>query len=198
MISIKTSWLPAVIAAGFVLSTPLGSAASCWASNPAGTRQCAWFMNRYGGIEFLCEDKPGDCRSLSYTKLPNPLDDAQELSAERRPITSGKPYRTAHRPTPSVVEPPPKATVKASGGTEEREHLPAYSISPASRMQMVIALTLNALLFITGLVLLPPEHRFRVYRAGRALSFILVVALAALLSLATTGNSSRRHRDPRW
>jgi hypothetical protein len=196
MISIKTPWLPAVIAAGVVLSTPLRSAASCWASNPAGTRQCAWFMNRYGGIELLCEDKPGDCGSLGYAQIPKPLEEIPGLLEERRPVTSSRPYTAARRRTRAVAE--PKPTAEALGGAEERQKHPSYSMSPFSQVQMLIALTLSALLFVTGLVLLPPEHRFRVYRVGTALSFILLVALAALLSFATPGNSRRRPQGRRW
>lgn len=43
--------------------------ASCWASNPEGTRVCRSFSNDSGLELELCEDNPGDCEKAGYHPL---------------------------------------------------------------------------------------------------------------------------------
>jgi hypothetical protein len=174
----------ALLALAAILLSQNRSAASCWASNPARTRRCARFLNRYGGIERLCEDKFGDCASIGYVEIRKPWkstnDSIVTRLSERSPASSEGSRPSAH-PEEVAGEPEAAPTIRSDRADfSTLEHIPSELISFLYDTQLLIAVTLIASLFVTGMVLLPPNHRFIVYKAAKTLGLIMVAALRAL------------------
>jgi hypothetical protein len=190
-----------------MLAGPRQAFPSCWASNPAGTRSCARYVNRSGGFEFLCEDNPGDCESLGYTKAPQFLANSPR-SNPKQSHTSG-----AHGPNPSRLGHsaeiggglPPTETVPESGSDADRPETAGTREYSGERSDSVatypneteIAVLLIAILVLTGTWILPPPHRavlLRIAQGVAVVAGVVFVFFLVLLSAASSGSSSSRRR----
>jgi hypothetical protein len=192
----------ALFALAVILLSPNRSAASCWASNPAGTRRCARFLNPYGGIERLCEDKFGDCASIGYIEVRKPWNPVNHSAATRLnelPPASSEGSGPSVHPEEVTGEPEAAPTIRSDRADfSTLEHIPSKLISISYNTQMLIAVTLIASLFAAGMVLLPPNHRALVYKAVKTLGLIMIAVLAVFAAIAAAGDSSRRRRYRRW
>jgi hypothetical protein len=192
----------ALFALAAILLSPHRSAASCWASNPAGTRRCAYFLNPYGGIERLCEDKFGDCASIGYVEVRKPRKSANDSAVTRLselPPASSEGSGPAAHPEEMTGEPKAAPTLRSDRADfSTLEHIPSELISFSYNTQVLIAVTLIASLFVAGMVLLPPNHRSLVYKAAKTLGLIMIAVLAVFVAIAAAGDSSRRRRYRRW
>jgi hypothetical protein len=185
-----------------ILLSPNRSEASCWASNPAGTRRCARFLNPYGGIERLCEDKFGDCASIGYVEIRKPRKSVNHSAAtclsELPPASSEGSEPSAHSEE-VTGEPEAAPTIRSDRADfSTLEHITSDLVSFSYNTQVLIAVTLIASLFAAGMVLLPPNHRSLVYKAAKTLGLMMIAVLAVFAAIAAAGDSSRRRRYRRW
>src|SRR6516164_997940 len=151
----------ALFALAAILLNPKRLAASCWASNPTGARRCARFLNPYGGIERLCEDKLGDCASIGYAEARRPHKPVNNSAATR--LSELPPTALTEGSGPSAhseeVTGEPEAVPRIRSDRADfsaPEHIPSKLISFSYNAQVLIAITLIASLFAAGIVLLPP------------------------------------------
>ena len=183
---------------------------SCWASNPDGTRSCSRYVNPSGALEYLCEDRPGDCENLGYTKAPirpreshrlSPPEPLGESPETRIPTTVRPSERAADtRAHPHRVEPLPE-----SGGEAKSPRAPHADESPGDfsppaeplGAENEVALGLIGILTLIGISILPPTHRAVLARIAKGMAVIagaILILFLILMNAASKSSGSRRRR----
>jgi hypothetical protein len=203
LIQIESRITAQIVAAIIALAlTHTGAAfASCWALNPNGARTCGDYINHGGGVEYLCEDIPGDCGALGYTKVAHPREELPETRVEprrpaefrsrgtgeleRRKIEAGARARVLeHADIPDRRE-------NATSGNREGGLNPGRLVRAAG-VENQIAACLGLTLALAGVFLLPGVERTRLWSLiGRA---AWALGLVFLFMLAVFGGGSNRRR----
>lgn len=168
--------LPLTLAA-----SPHAAFPSCWASNPEGTRSCARYVNRSGGLEYLCEDQPGDCENLGYTKAPEMSGNAHRASPEQ-------PHSSSEARVPK-----PRHSARHTRPVREDSGVSSQAIETSGN-ETEVAAGLIAILVLTGISILPPRHRSVLFRIAQGMAVVAGVALLFFLVLLSLGSSDSRRR----
>jgi hypothetical protein len=179
--------------------------ASCWASDPNGTRSCGEYVNHGGGFEYLCEDQPGDCGDLGYTKVARPRTGFPDTRVEPE-------RRSAEPHTARVGERPGRAAetgerARADDRTASRgpaEDSAAGHRAPAAARHRTapqapgtetgIAAILIAVVAVLGIAILPPAHRGGLFQVVRRMAFAAGIVFLFVLALAGLGSNRKRRR----
>jgi hypothetical protein len=195
--------LAATIALALIAHAGAGFA-SCWASNPDGTRTCGEYINHGGGFEYLCEDQPGDCQDLGYTKVARAREQLPETRVEpRRPVESrsartGEPERrkagAEARTRDSEGAGVPDVRKGAPSGDRESRRNRSRLIHAAPGLEYQIAAWLSLTLAISGVLLLPAADRARFWRFIGGAAWMLSLVFLFMLAVFGGGSNRRRRR----
>jgi hypothetical protein len=179
--------------------------ASCWASNPDGTRSCDEYINHGGGYEYLCEDQPGDCSDLGYTKVARPRASFPDtrLEPERR---SAEPHmaRVGERPGRSAeTRERSRADDRAASRAPSEDSTAGHRALAIARRRTApqgpdtetgIAAILIAVVAVLGIAILPPAHRGGLFQVVRRVAFAVGIVFLFVLALAGLGSNRKRRR----
>jgi hypothetical protein len=201
-IEVRRTALTLAAAAAIALTAPAGTAfASCWASNPDGTRTCSEYINHGGSFEYLCEDEPGDCEDLGYTKGARPRHHLPEMRVEPRRSESRSAGENSRR-----AEAKPRARDSARAYREpdtreapsvvdresrDEERRPSHAM-PGVEDQVAAGLSLT--LAICGLLLLPTADRARFWRLIGRVAWALSLVFLFMIAVVGAGPKKRRRR----